>query len=419
MIEFPSLLLPAGVGPGSIVNISCSRNLPAEKASTEQFWSLQQDIFHQFGANEPEPPRLRVKNTTQTSVTLEWDKLQLAQAKLLELAIHRNGLRLTTIPNPLSNLSTKLSGLALDTDYNFHLVLKTTAGTFSSPTVRIRTHTISDTTGVSICFGHVEPADMLAEAKAAAKLMGAKFSDKIQIDTTHFVATSTAATSSPSSATVDSGVEYQKALQLSIPVVDPTWLVACAKEKKMVPIANYYSIGTTNHANAISSAQNLGGREPVSLLSQSLPRRTSSNGGTNASTSSVASGGQWAEEEALGITVVPPPALRTPELEEVTDAPPVVVSEAPSIAIRPATPPPVVVPVIPVIPAIVVEPVSTPAIVEPVESDAVSLPEGVVEETEDLDEEVEPESPPQDEGEDVKVTKNEKEDKDGMEEVGL
>ena len=406
------------MGPGSIVNISCSRNLPAEKASTEQFWQLQQDIFDQFGAAEPSPPQLRVKNTTQTSVTLEWDKLQLAQAKLLELAIHRNGLRLTTIPNPLSNLSTKLSGLALDTDYNFHLVLKTTAGTFSSPTVRIRTHTISDTSGVSICFGQVEPSEMLVEAKAAAKLMGAKFYDKIQIDTTHFVATSTSPTSSPSAAAVDSGVEYQKALQLSIPVVDPTWLIACAKEKKMVPIANYYSIGTANHANAISSAQNLGGREPVSLLSNAIPRRASAvvaNGAASGSNVSVASpsqkGGEWAEEEALGITVVPPPASRTPELEEVTDAPPAV--DAPSITVdppRPSTPPPVV-------PSIV-DPIPIPTIVEPVDSEPETEPPAaeVIEETEDLDE-VEPESPPEESI--VEEDKSKSSKGDGMEEVSL
>lgn len=124
LIEFPSLLLPAGVGPGSIVNISCSRNVSAEKATSTAFWDLQESIFAEYGAKEPEPPKLRVRNVTQTSVTLEWDKLELAQAKLLGLSIWRNGQRLTTIPNPGTNTSTKLSGLALDTDYTFHLTLK-------------------------------------------------------------------------------------------------------------------------------------------------------------------------------------------------------------------------------------------------------------------------------------------------------
>ncbi|SGY66932.1 BQ5605_C004g02725 [Microbotryum silenes-dioicae] len=254
LIEFPSLLLPAGVGPGSIVNIACTRNFAAEKEAYESFWSLQRDIYSEFGAKEPKAPTLRVRNTTQTSedkVTLEWDKLELASAKLLQLSVWRNGQRLTTIPNPQTNTSTKLSGLALDTDYNFHLVLKTSAGTYTSPTVKTRTHTITDTSGISVCFGLIEPEAKLAEAKSALAAMKAKYSDKIQIDTTHFVATSPASASNP---TGGPSVEYQKALQLSIPVVSPEWVIACQKGQTMVPISNYY-IGTVNHAASISSAQ--------------------------------------------------------------------------------------------------------------------------------------------------------------------
>lgn len=43
--------------------------------------------------------------------------------------------------------------------------------------------------------------------------MKGRYSDKIQIDTTHFVATSPAAINNPHGGP---GVEYQKALQLSI-----------------------------------------------------------------------------------------------------------------------------------------------------------------------------------------------------------
>ena len=75
LIEFPSLLLPSGVGPGSIVNISCTRNNAAERAASQSFWSLQKDILSEFGDSEPQPPNLRIRNTTQTSVTLEWDKV--------------------------------------------------------------------------------------------------------------------------------------------------------------------------------------------------------------------------------------------------------------------------------------------------------------------------------------------------------
>lgn len=200
LIEFPSLLLPAGVGPGSIVNIACTRNLAAEKQHARDFWALQDSIAAEFGAREPTPPRLRVRNTTQTSVTLEWDPLDLAAADLVNLSIYRNGQRLTTIPNPKTNTSTKLSGLQLDTDYAFHLVLKTSAGTYTSPVVKTRTHTIDNTTGISVCFGLVEPPKLADAAHRAVQELGAKADDRIQIDTTHFVATSSATKANPNGA---------------------------------------------------------------------------------------------------------------------------------------------------------------------------------------------------------------------------
>ena len=89
---------------------------------------------------------------------------------------------------------------------------------------------------MSVCWGLVDPPALLQEAKGALDKMGGKGVDKIQIDTTHFVATSSAGRENPGGGP---GVEYQKAQQLSIPVVSPDWVIACAREKRMVPIANY------------------------------------------------------------------------------------------------------------------------------------------------------------------------------------
>ena len=178
----------------------------------------------------------QLRNVTQTSVTLEWPPLDLATAHLRSLDIYRNGDRLAPIPSPMQNTSTKLSGLALDNDYTFRLVLRTSAGTFQSNVVHVRTHTMTDTSGISVCFGNVQDPVLLENAKLALHDMGAKWSDKIQIDTTHFVCTTPAATPSGAQATgsVSSapGVEYQRALQLSIPVVQPHWILACHTEKK-------------------------------------------------------------------------------------------------------------------------------------------------------------------------------------------
>lgn len=228
-IEFPSLLLPQGVTSGSVVNIRVLRNHHEEQRQRHEFVQLQEDILSTFGVSAPQPPDLRLRNVTQTSVTLEWGRLALATASLKSLDIYRNGVRLAPIPNPLHNTSTKLSGLDVDAEYTFHLVLKTSAGTFASNVIRTRTHTITDTTGVCVCFGHVADAGMLEAAKEVLGRMKARWSDRIQIDTTHFVCTG------PTNAPDGRGgpaVQYEKALQLSIPVVQPHWIFACDEQKK-------------------------------------------------------------------------------------------------------------------------------------------------------------------------------------------
>ncbi|KAG6373868.1 hypothetical protein JVT61DRAFT_6021 [Boletus reticuloceps] len=249
LIEFPSVLLPPGVTTGSIVNIAVHQNVAEERKRDQEFWGLQQDVLETFGRVSPEPPQLEVRNVTQTSVTLEWPPLKLATAKLRSLDIYKNSQRLASIPNALTNTSTKLSGLSVDTTYTFQLVLRTTAGTFPSNFIRLRTHTIADTSGISVCFGTVTDETLLQDAKTALKEMRAKWSDKIQIDTTHFVCTTPAVTPSGASAsggnvTGGPGVDYQRALQLSIPVVQPQWILACLVEKKMVPISGFY-LGVT------------------------------------------------------------------------------------------------------------------------------------------------------------------------------
>ncbi|KEP53797.1 fibronectin type III/BRCA1 domain protein [Rhizoctonia solani 123E] len=247
LIEFPSLLLPPGVTSGSIVNISVNRNVSEEKRQQKEFWDLQDAILETFGKVAPEPPVVEVRNVTQTSVTLEWPLIKLATAKLRSLDIYRNGQRLASIPSPTTNTSTKLSGLDVNTEYTFQLILRTTAGTYPSNIIRLRTHTITDTSGISVCFGTVQDAVMLEQAKLVLREMKAKWSDKIQIDTTHFVCTTPAAAPSSGQATGGPSVEYQKALQMSIPVVQPHWILACHAEKKMVPISGYY-LGTTPSA---------------------------------------------------------------------------------------------------------------------------------------------------------------------------
>ncbi|KAJ7209270.1 hypothetical protein GGX14DRAFT_453400 [Mycena pura] len=271
LIEFPSILLPPGATAGSIVNIAVHQNHAEETRRDAEFWALQDQIMQEFGMRSPSPPKLQLRHVTQTSITLEWPSIELAAAKLRSLVIYRNGERLAPIPSPITNTSSKLSGLEPNTEYTFQLVLRTTAGTFPSNVVRVRTHTMNDTSGISVCFGTVHDSVMLENAKMALRDMKAKWSDKIQIDTTHFVCTTPSATingSQPSSSSpVAPGVEYQRAMQLSIPVVQPHWIFACHTERKLVPIAAY-NLGATPPAPASGRSQ--------SMSQASLPRSPTS-----------------------------------------------------------------------------------------------------------------------------------------------
>ncbi|KAI3618515.1 hypothetical protein CBS9595_002878 [Malassezia furfur] len=250
LIEFPALLLPHGVQVGSVVDIRVTRNDAEEQQQREAFVALQDDILQMYGINSPArtslpyaAPALRLRNVTQTTLTLEWDPLQLANADLHSLDIVRNGQRIAKVPRPLHTTSTKLSGLAMDTDYTIQLVLYTSAGTFASDELRTHTHTIQDTSGIHVCFGAIDDARLRAAAEDVLAGLGGQWSEQIQVDTTHLITTH--APRGPAD-TPDARV-YAKAQQLSIPIVQPHWLFACADEHRyvarscsMVNISGYY-----------------------------------------------------------------------------------------------------------------------------------------------------------------------------------
>ncbi|KAK0538942.1 Chitin synthase, class 5 [Tilletia horrida] len=246
LIEFPSILLPHGVTSGSVVNIRVHRNEAEEERQRSEFEQLQDEILNTFGRDSPKAPQLRLRNVTQTSVTLEWDRLYLATASLLSLDIYRNNQRLAPIPSPLHNTSTKLSGLDVSAEYTFHLVLRTTAGTFPSPLLRVKTHDIADTSGIAVCFGSLFGGgsagsgdnELEDAAREALRRMGAREpTERIQIETTHFVCSDPRDRGAIGGG---QGAMYTKAMQLNIPVVQPHWIFACYEQKRMVPISAYY-----------------------------------------------------------------------------------------------------------------------------------------------------------------------------------
>ncbi|CAG8656783.1 6384_t:CDS:2, partial [Ambispora leptoticha] len=178
LIEFPSLLLPPGVTSGSIVNIAVNRNYEQEEAKRREFLELQEAILNEFGKNPPEAPKLHVKHITQTSVILEWSPLVLYKAKLKSLDIYKNAVKLSQHVPPGINFI-KLSGLEMDTEYEFHITIKTTAGSFFSNKIRVRTHTLENLTGIVVCFGAFSESDdgvpKKDELKEILKRIGARW----------------------------------------------------------------------------------------------------------------------------------------------------------------------------------------------------------------------------------------------------
>ncbi|EGS22787.1 uncharacterized protein CTHT_0012620 [Thermochaetoides thermophila DSM 1495] len=227
LIEFPSILLPPDIRSGSIVDINVSRNKSSEAAAERAFRDLQDQILSSFGTHSPSPPTLRVRNTTQTSVVLEWDPLQLATADLISLSLYRNGQKAGTIPKPLTMHTTKISGLAVDTEYTFHLVLRTTAGTYASPRITVRTHKMTDLSGITITTG-ILPSHVRENLLAVVERIGAKVVDGVRIDTTHFVTTE------------GRGVQWEKANELNIPVVRPEWVEACERAGRILGVTKFY-----------------------------------------------------------------------------------------------------------------------------------------------------------------------------------
>jgi len=128
----------------------------------------------------------------------------------------------------MSTTTTKLSGLGIDTDYTFQLVLRTTAGRFSSEALKIRTHKMSNLSGIQVCEGTLPPEghDRLVDAVDA---IGAKtVQRRVRIDTTHFICS------------VPEGEEWQRAREMNVPIVLVDWIEACQREGKIVGVRGYY-----------------------------------------------------------------------------------------------------------------------------------------------------------------------------------
>ena len=235
VIEFPTVLLPENVKAGSIIKMQVSQNLEEEKKQRNHFKSIQAKILEKYGTHKPESPVLKIVNVTQTSCVLAWDPLKLGSAKLKSLILYRKGIRSMVIPNPFKVTTTKISGLSVDTPYEFQLKLITTSGTLWSEKVILRTHKMTDMSGITVCLGPLDPLKEISDLQISQCLshIGARpLQRHVAIDTTHFVCNDLD--------NEESNEELIRAKHNNIPIVRPEWVRACEVEKRIVGVRGFY-----------------------------------------------------------------------------------------------------------------------------------------------------------------------------------
>ncbi|KAK5668269.1 hypothetical protein QVD99_005305 [Batrachochytrium dendrobatidis] len=218
LIEFPANLLPDGLSTGSIVNVTVERNQEEEQRQKEEFAALQEDILSTY-SQSPQAPVISVKAVTQTSVIIKWDPLVLYAATFRGLDVYRKGQKLNLPANALST-SAKLSGLDVAQEYDIWIVLRTSAGSFTSNKLQVKTHSMDNLTGLNPSFGSLSKDSDVDTLIELLDRIGAKYTDDLTSDNTHLVCT------------VPKGPKYERALELNIPIVTPEFLKACELQQK-------------------------------------------------------------------------------------------------------------------------------------------------------------------------------------------
>lgn len=139
------------------------------------------------------------------------------------------------IPNPFKVTTTKISGLSVDTPYEFQLKLITTSGTLWSEKIILRTHKMTDMSGITVCLGPLDPLKEISNTQVSQCLshIGARpLQRHVAIDTTHFVCNDLD--------NEETNEELMKAKHNNIPIVRPEWVRACEVEKRIVGVRGFY-----------------------------------------------------------------------------------------------------------------------------------------------------------------------------------
>ena len=175
-------------------------------------------------------------------------------AELRSLTLYRNGQKAGVIPEAKACTEgggrTKVSGLALDTEYVFNLVLKTSAGMYHSERLVLRTHKMTDLSGIVVTPGILAP-QLRSSLATAVQRIGARITETMGIETTHFVTTE------------GRGIQWERATEMNVPVVRPEWVEGCEREGRLVGVRGYY-LGADPRLRTVGSGMGMGANRPQS-----------------------------------------------------------------------------------------------------------------------------------------------------------
>jgi hypothetical protein len=206
--------------------LTIERNKDEELRQRDEFFQIQKEIYSTF-SKVPEEPVIHVKSITQTSLIIQWDPLALNSADLRGIDVFKNGQKLSQNLPPSAN-SVKLSGLDVAHDYTVWIVLRTSAGSFTSNKLMVKTHTMENLSGLNPTFGQFSNPNDQEELIGILNRLGAGYSEELTSDNTHFICS------------VPKGPKYERAMELNIPVVSPEFLKACEAQGKVMPSHLFY-----------------------------------------------------------------------------------------------------------------------------------------------------------------------------------
>ena len=149
VVEFPSSILPTNVTVGSIVNVKIESNMQAEQRERQEFDNLQLEIYENY-IQTPLEPVLAIIRVGQTDALIGWKPLDYKASTLIRLDLYKNQVLFKKCEN---NGRFKVTGLEMNATYQLHLVMVTTAGSYKSNTIDVKTKSMEDLSSLYPSFG--------------------------------------------------------------------------------------------------------------------------------------------------------------------------------------------------------------------------------------------------------------------------